>query len=102
MQTAVIPNWKDHVIFGQGMPQPQVLYEDDRLKVLVAGLEPGGSIPVHPEGLAMYFILEGSGWMTVDDHRFVIESGMIILTPEGSDRGMEATTRLAFLATRIN
>ncbi len=101
MQATIVPSWKEHVIFSAGMPQPQVLGEDEKLKVIVAGLEPGDKIPVHPEGLAMYHILEGSGWMTVDEKRFAIQPGMIILTPDGAARGMEAVTRLAFLATRI-
>jgi quercetin dioxygenase-like cupin family protein/NAD-dependent dihydropyrimidine dehydrogenase PreA subunit len=101
MQTTVVLDWKDRVIFSADAPQPQVLGEDEKLKVIVAGLEPGAEIPVHSEGLAMYHILEGAGWMTVDDRRFAIQTGMIILTPEGATRGIEAVTRLAFLATRI-
>lgn len=101
MQTTVIPHWKERVIFSAGMPQPQVLGENDRMKVIAAGLEPGGMIPVHPEGLAVYYILEGTGWMTVDESRFAVQAGMTVLTPEGSARGIEADTRLAFLATRI-
>jgi len=101
MQTTVIQHWKDRVVFTEDGPQPQVLGEDGQLKVIVAGLEPGSRIPVHPEGRAMYHILEGTGWMTVDDQHFAISPGMIILTPDGAARGMEATTRLAFLATRV-
>lgn len=49
----------------------------------------------------MYHFLEGSGWMLVDDRRFKIKPGATIITPGGSTRGMEATSRLAFIAARM-
>jgi len=39
--------------------------------------------------------------MTVDDQRYSVLSGTIIITPEGATRGVEAETRLVFLAARI-
>lgn len=101
METTVIADLKEHVVFSSGMPQPQVLGEDPKIKVIVAGLEPGARIPVHPEASAMYYILEGSGLMTVDERQFAVQPGMVILTPDGAARGIEAHTRLSLLATRI-
>ncbi len=72
-----------------------------KAKVLLAGLEAGQKIPVHPDALAMYHFLEGNGWMIVDGERIAVQAGATIITPEGASRGMEAETRLAFLATRI-
>jgi quercetin dioxygenase-like cupin family protein len=49
----------------------------------------------------MYHILEGSGWMFVDGERWPVSPGATIVMPDGTVRGMEAETRLAFLAIRI-
>ncbi len=94
------PDWRTVVRYAAG-PQPQVLYEEGKFKVVLAGLEPGGQIPLHPEGAAMYHFLEGSGWMLVDDRRIEVKAGATIITPAGVARGMQAETRLAFIATRM-
>jgi quercetin dioxygenase-like cupin family protein len=88
------------VVFSEKGPQPQILEENSLFKVILAGLEPGQSIPVHPELGAVYYILQGAGWMTVDEERFPIEEGAIITMGNGAARGMEAETHLAFLAVR--
>ena len=60
-QTLFFPNWRDKVIFSAGGPQPQVLHEDAKVKVVVVGLEPGGRIPVHAGSAGVYHFLEGRG-----------------------------------------
>lgn len=82
-------------------PQPQVLVENEKFKVIVAGLEPGQKIPQHPEGLAMYHFLEGTGWVNVEGERFAVGPGATVITPAGAKRGIEADTRLAFWAARV-
>ncbi|MCC6190681.1 MAG: cupin domain-containing protein [Anaerolineales bacterium] len=90
------------VVFSPAGPQPQFLAQDDKLKVLVAGLEAGQSIPSHPESLAVYYFLEGSGLMQVDDETFPVAAGATVITAEGARRGIQAHTRLAFLAVRVS
>ena len=99
--TTYFPDWRDLVTFASPGPQPLLLRDDEGLRVLLAGLEPGGRIPVHPERLAVYHILEGVGWMVVDDERFALSAGATVIAPRGSRRGIEAESRLAFLAVRI-
>lgn len=94
------PDWRAKVVFSPEGPRPQVLMENAGFKVVLAGLEPGQKIPVHPEGAGVFNFLEGEGWMQVGDQRFPIKPGTIILAPAGAPRGMEAETRLAFLAAR--
>jgi quercetin dioxygenase-like cupin family protein len=94
-------NWKEKVIFSAEGPKPQVLAEDKRLKVILAGLEPGQRIPEHPENLGVYYFLEGNGWMIIDGERFAVSQGATVITPQGAARGMEAETRLAFIAARV-
>ena len=95
-----LADWKERVVFSENGPQPQILEENSLFKVIVAGLEPGQRIPVHPELGAVYYVLQGSGWMTVDEDRFPIEAGAVISMGNGAARGIEAETPLAFLAVR--
>lgn len=66
MNPMLYPNWKAKVTFSAECPQPQVLTGGEKHIVIVAGLEPGQKIPRHPEGLALYHFLEGTGWVDVD------------------------------------
>ena len=100
MTQLLYPNWKEKVVFSPDGPQPQVLLETEKFKAIVAGLEPGQKIPPHPEASAMYHFLEGTGWMIVDDERFAVGPGATVVTPDGAKRGIEAETRLAFVAAR--
>src|ERR1035437_9009721 len=43
----------------------------------------------------------GRGSMFVDDERFDLAAGATVIAPRGSRRGIEAETRLAFLAIRV-
>lgn len=101
MTHVLSPHWQEKVVFSPAGPQPLVLTENAKFKVIIAGLEPGQKIPPHPEAAAVYQFLDGSGWMQVDDIRFAVAGGATVITPEGATRGIEAGTRLAFLATRL-
>jgi quercetin dioxygenase-like cupin family protein len=96
------PNWQEKVVYSPAGPQPQVLMVNDKVKVIMAGLELGQKIPEHSEATSVYHFLEGNGWMLVDGERLAVSSGATIVMPHGTVRGMEAETRLAFLATRIS
>lgn len=95
------PDWKEHVVFSTDGPQPHVLLENDKMKVLVVGLQAGQKIPTHPEKLAVYHVLAGEGWITVDSERQAVTVGASVITLDGAARGIEAGTDLAFLAVRI-
>ncbi len=100
-QALFVPNWRDRVIFSAGGPQPQVLHEDARIKVVVAGLEPGGQIPNHPAEAGVYHFLEGAGQMVVEEQTFDVQAGSTVIVPAGASRGMTASSRLAFVAVRV-
>lgn len=86
--------------FGAEGPQPRFLLDSEPLKVVVVGLEAGQQIPVHPETVAMYHFLEGSGTMWVDGTAFEIRPGATVITPGGAVRGMTAATRVVFVAAK--
>lgn len=102
MNSALYPNWQEKVAFGEDGPQPTLLASNDQMKVVLAGLMPGQKIPAHPEAMATYHILEGSGWMTVDDTQYPVSAGATIITADGASRGIKADTKLVFLAVRIS
>jgi len=101
MSYTLHPDWQSKVLFSTEGPQPQPLYADDQLKVVLAGLEPGQAIPQHPEGRSMYHFLEGNGVMFVDDEEVEVGPGATLVMPAGSVRGLQARTRLVFLAARV-
>lgn len=101
MGARVFPDWRDKVVYGTDGPQPQSLWEDEQLKVVLVGLEARQKIPQHPAPLAMYHFLEGTGWMVVDGERIAVSAGATVIAPDGSRRGMEAETRLSVLASRL-
>ena len=82
-------------------PEPNILFQNEKIKVIAAGLEAGQAIPEHPEALAVYYILEGTGRMMVDGEPVAVGPGTTVVTPAGSSRGLTAETQLSFLATRI-
>ena len=72
------------MVFSAPGPQPQVLLEDDKVKVVVVGLEPGGQIPVHAGGSGVYHFLEGAGQMVVGDETFAVQAGATLVIPDGA------------------
>lgn len=96
-----VPDWHEIVTFAGPGPQPTLLRDDPDLRVLVAGLEPGASIPAHPERAAVYHALEGEGTFLLDGETLLFSAGAIVIAPRGASRGIAATTRLAFLAVRV-
>ena len=100
LPTIFYPDVKAQVAFGEVGPQPRFLLDSEPFKVLVAGLEAEQQIPVHPESASMYYFLEGSGTMTVDDQQFPVGPGAIVIALAGAKRGMVAHTQLVFLAAK--
>jgi quercetin dioxygenase-like cupin family protein len=101
MNKKFYPDWGEIVKYSPDKPQPQILAEQGQFKTVIAGLVPGQIIPPHPEGLAVYHFLDGKGWMIVDEERLSVSTGATIITEEGCLRGVQAETKLAFLATRL-
>lgn len=86
--------------FGETGPQPQFLLDSEHFKALVAGLAPGQRIPPHPEALALYHFLSGSGMMTVDGRDIPVVAGSTVIALAGASRGIHAETHLVFLAAK--
>ena len=97
----IVDEWQDEIVYGDAGPEPNRVFEDEDVRVIVAGLKPGQSIPEHPETLATYHFLAGEGSMTVDGSQFPVRKGQTVVVSAGAERGIDARTHLAFLAHRI-
>lgn len=93
--------WQDFVTYGEQRPNPQTMMENQRVRVIIAGLRPGQRIPAHPEAAAVYHFLEGQGVMSVDGAQFPVQQGTVIVMDEGAQRGLLAETQLVFMAVRL-
>lgn len=91
---------KAKAVFSADGPAQQFLIDTPKFKALVVGLEAGQQVPVHSAEAALYHFLEGSGLMTVGDEAFEIKPGVTVIAPSGARRGMNARTRVVFLASK--
>lgn len=96
MQTTKF-HWVERVTFGTDEPHLQPLLDNESTKMVLVGLESKQQIPAHAAPSAVYYFIEGSGWMTINDDRFEVWPGLIVRAPEGAHRGIEANTRVVFL-----
>ncbi|MBW7885261.1 MAG: cupin domain-containing protein [Caldilineaceae bacterium] len=101
LPSAHFANTREQATFSAAGPQPRFLLDSEQGAVVVAGLEAGQQIPAHPEGTAIYHFLEGSGTMLVDAERYAVAAGSTVIVPAGAHRGMQAATRLVFLAVKF-
>jgi quercetin dioxygenase-like cupin family protein len=101
MDTTKTAKWQNFVTYGDERPSPQTMIENERVRVIIAGLKPGQRIPVHPEAAAVYHFLEGQGVMTVDGAQFPVQQGTVIVMDEGAERGLLAESQMIFLAVRL-
>lgn len=91
---------KSKAVFSAQGTSPQFLMQAPNFKALVVGLNAGQQIPPHPGDAAMYHFLEGEGLMTVGDEAFDIKPGATVVAQAGVKRGMNAKTRVIFLAAK--
>ena len=91
---------KGKAVFSAQGTKPQFLIDTPTFKSLVVGLEAGQQIPVHPSAAAVYHFLEGEGTMTVGEETFNVKPGVTLVAANGVKRGMNAKTRVVFLASR--
>lgn len=94
-------DWKNVVVYPAQGAQPKVLVETPQYRAVIAGLAAGSFIPTHPEGPSVFHFLEGTGRMIVGDDSFAVQAGATVVVPDGASRGIQAETRLAFLAVRL-
>ena len=91
---------KEMAVFSAQGTKPQFLINTPAFKALVVGLEAGQQIPIHPSAVAVYHFLEGEGVMTIGEENFDFKPGATIVAEKDVKRGINAKTRVVFLASR--
>jgi quercetin dioxygenase-like cupin family protein/hemerythrin-like domain-containing protein len=96
--SAVFGNVSELAEFGESFT-PKVLFANDRVKVVLAALEPDQDIPLHAPGVDLAVaVLEGTGDLWVGDRAHPVASGDVAVIPAGAARGVRARGgRLALL-----
>lgn len=93
-------NFADEVQFSPDGPGVQLLHIDEKMKVLLVGLEPGQALPAHEGPGASFSFLSGSGIMLIGDSEFPVVAGGLAVVPQGATRSIRAETeRLVFMGT---
>lgn len=100
LPTIYYADTKAQAAFAATGPQPRFLLDSEHFKVVLAGLEAGQQIPVHPDAMAVYHFLEGVGTMIIDDQHFPVGPGATVIALAGARRGVIADSRLSFLACK--
>ncbi|MEE9542329.1 MAG: cupin domain-containing protein [Thermodesulfobacteriota bacterium] len=91
---------KERVEFAEEF-RPRILKAAPGFKVPLICMEPGQEIPPHPSGTGIFFIVSGSGVMTVEGEEVEVGEGNMVFVEEGTSRGIRATERLTAFAVHI-
>ena len=91
---------KDRVEFADEF-RPRILKMAEGYKVPLICLEPGQEIPPHPSSTGIFYILSGSGVMTIEGEEVEVRAGNIIFIDAGETRGIRALQRLTAFAVHI-
>lgn len=82
--------------------RPQILCASPDAMVPMICLEPGQEIPAHPSGTGVFYVLEGKGIMYLDGEEISLSKGKVVVTPEGSERGVRGIEKLVVVAVHIS
>lgn len=94
----MLHSYQDVIAYRPQRFNPQVLAENERVKVILACFEPGQFIPVHRPGVDLTLVvLEGEGEVVAGEHETHVGPGAIAFVPAGEARGIRAGTRLVIL-----
>jgi quercetin dioxygenase-like cupin family protein len=95
-----IGHYAESAAFRDPHFNPIGLAESSRLKLVLACLEPGQSIPPHEPGVDLALVvLEGEGTLISGEREEPIRPGSIGFVPAGVRRGIKAATRMIALHT---
>ncbi len=94
----VLGSYQQAAAFRSDRFNPVVLAENERVKVILACMEPEQFIPVHSPGVDLTLVvLQGEGRLVAGDREEQIAPGTVAFVPAGQLRGLKATTRLVAL-----
>lgn len=91
---------KERVEFAEKFV-PRILRVRPDYKVPLICMEPGQVIEPHASGTGVFYVIEGSGVMTVDGEETEIKAGSMVFVEKGESRGIRATERLTAFAVHM-
>ncbi len=78
--------------------QPQPLYVSSSFKIPIICMEEGQTIPPHPGGAGIFYVVEGTAAFTIDGEVREAGEGSTVIAPHGVARGIKAKSRLVAIA----
>ena len=81
---------------------PQILRVTQDYKIPFICMEPGQSIPPHPSGTGIFYIVSGTAVMTVGDKEIDVKAGNMIFVEKEEARGIRAVERLVAFAVHLS
>lgn len=81
---------------------PQILRVTRDYKIPFICMEPGQSIPPHPSGTGIFYIVSGTAVMTVGDKEIDVKAGNMIFVEKEEARGIRAVERLVAFAVHLS
>jgi quercetin dioxygenase-like cupin family protein len=98
MAEIVKVNAKGLKSFGEQNFAPNVVYQSNEIKVVLAYFKEGQFIPVHTPAVDLVlYILEGEAEVVAGDERLNAAKDDLIIIPKGAKRGVKALTELTIL-----
>ncbi len=91
---------KDRIGFAEKFV-PRILKVSPGYKVPLICLEAGQVIAPHPSGTGVFYIIEGTGVMTVEGEETEIKAGNMVFVDKGESRGIRATEKLVAFAVHM-
>jgi quercetin dioxygenase-like cupin family protein/hemerythrin-like domain-containing protein len=89
----VVANARELASFEADGFRPAVVFESERMKVVLVALEPGQAIDVHAPQVDMAVaVLDGMGEVFAGDRPRAVRAGDLAVVPAGQRRGLRATT----------
>ncbi len=80
---------------------PRILKVSPEYKVPLICLEAGQLIEPHASGTGVFYIIEGTGVMTVEGEEREIKAGNMVFVGKGETRGIRAIEKLVAFAVHM-
>ena len=81
---------------------PQRLIDADNVAALLVNVDAGQAIePCRMSARVLYYVIEGTGSLTVEDERAALQTGSLALVPPGTVRTISAVEPMRVLAVQV-